>query len=106
MECTFMKSADDIKLKGATDARKGRAALQRALDRLEQRVNRNPTKFNRNKCKALYLGGKTPCTDKGWGLGSSSAGTTRGVLADSKLSVGQPCALEVMTAGGILGCVK
>ena len=70
MECTFMKSADDIKLKGATDARKGRAALQRALDRLEQRVNRNPTKFNRNpNAKPCTWEGRPPALIKagGWG---------------------------------------
>jgi len=65
MECTFMKSADDIKLKGATDARKGRAALQRALDRLEQRVNRNPTKFNRNPTKFNRNPNAKPCTWEG-----------------------------------------
>lgn len=60
MKCFFMKFVDYAKLEGATDAPEGRAAIQRDLDRLEKWANRNPTKFNSNKCKVLYFGGKNP----------------------------------------------
>jgi len=32
---------------------KGRAAVQRELERLEEWANRNIMKFNKNKCKVL-----------------------------------------------------
>lgn len=97
----------------------GRATIQKDLDRLEEwhldrqeeRANRNPTEFNSNKCKVLYLGGRPhpiptppPHNDKGWG--SSPAEPSLGVFADSKLSMSQPCNLAVMKANGILGCSK
>ena len=70
MDCMFMKFPDDTKLEGAIDTREGRAAIQRDLDRLEEWVNRNPTKFYRNKCNILCLGGKNPpavIQAGGWG---------------------------------------
>lgn len=43
--------ADDTKLERPVDMLKGRAAIQRGLERLEEWANRNIMKFNKNKCK-------------------------------------------------------
>ena len=43
-----------------------RAAIQRALDRLEERADRNLMKFSKDKCKVLHFGRKSPCSSTGW----------------------------------------
>jgi len=48
-ECTLSKFAGDTKLGGVADTPEGCAATQRDLDRLENRVQRNLTKFNKSK---------------------------------------------------------
>lgn len=42
-----------------------RAALQRALDRLEEQAERDLMKFSKEKCKILHLGRKSPCSSTG-----------------------------------------
>lgn len=49
------KSGDDTKLGGVVHTPKGRAAIQRNLDRLEKQAERNLKKFS-GKCTALPLG--------------------------------------------------
>lgn len=50
------KLAVDIKLGGTVDSLEGREALQRDLDKLEDRTVTNQMKFNMGKCQVLHLG--------------------------------------------------
>ena len=47
--------ADDTKLRGAANTPVGWGATQRALDRIEQWAQVNLMRFNKSKCKVLYL---------------------------------------------------
>ncbi|GAB0177588.1 mitochondrial enolase superfamily member 1 [Grus japonensis] len=107
--CTLSKFADDAKLGRVADMPKGHAAIQRDLNKLEKWADRNLVKFNKGKCKVLYLRRNNPMHQYMLGatqLGSSLAGKDLGVLVDTKLKVSQQCALAAKKVNGILGCVK
>lgn len=60
MECTLLKSADAMKLRGPANMLQGSPAIQRDHDKLEERANKNLVKLNKNKYKILQLGRKSP----------------------------------------------
>lgn len=78
-----------------------RAAVHRDMDKLEEWANRNLMKLNRGKCKALHLGRKNAWQQDRL-IARSSAEKALWVVADSKLSMTQQCALAAKRDKSIL----
>lgn len=55
-EHTLSKFANNMKLGGEIDAPDGCAAIRRDFVRLVKWASRNLIKFNKGRCKVLYLG--------------------------------------------------
>ncbi|PKU28237.1 rna-directed dna polymerase from mobile element jockey-like [Limosa lapponica baueri] len=108
MECRLSKFADDTKLGGVADTPEGCATIERDLDRLESRAERNLMKFIEGKCRALHLGRNNPLHQYRLGadlLESSSEEKDLGVLVDNRMTMSQQCALVAKKANGLLGCI-
>ena len=105
IECTLSKFADDKKLWGVVDTQEGRDAIERNLDRIEQRAQVNVMRSNKSKHKVLHLGGGNPYYQFKLGherIESSPAKKDLGVLVDGKLNMSQ----HAQKASCILGCMK
>ena len=83
------------------DRPEGHAAIQRDLDRLEKWADRNPIKFNSEKCKVLHLRRNNPSHQdmlEANCLESSFAEKDLGFLMDTKLTTSQQCTLAAKKA--------
>ena len=88
---------------------KGRAAIQRDLDRLEKWADRNRMESNKWSTKPCPWWGTTPGTNVCWGSPSWRAPwhkRTWGSCWTNKLNMSRQCVLTAKKANGILGCIR
>ena len=105
IESNLSKFAVDTKLGGVADTPEGCAAIQHDLDRQESWAGGNLMRFNKSKCRVLYLGRNNRVHLYRFGadlLEMSSVEKDLWVLVDNRLAMSQ-CAL---VAKKVMGCTK
>jgi len=88
--CTLSKFQEDANQSGVNNTPQGCAAIQRVLDRLEKLPEKKLIKFNKGKCKVLYLGRNNSMQKAGLGthqLEISLAEKDFGALVDNELTI-------------------
>lgn len=105
-ECALIKFIDETKLGGPVNILRGRAAIQRERDQLEEWECRNLMKFNTDKCQVLHLWKKKiPHWHRpqvAWSGSSSTGSTWR--PGDSEGHRSQQDDLAVMMDNSFLDC--
>jgi len=108
-QCSLKKFVDDTKLGGVSDTPEGFAAVQRNLNRLEKRAERNLMKFIKEKCKVLYLGNNNLIHQYVLGTTQMENSLTEkdlGIFVDTRLNTSQQSTLVAKKVKSILDCIK
>ena len=109
IECILHKFDDDTELTVAVDMEEESDDIQRVLDKLETLALMNLMRFNKAKCKVLYLCWGNPryvYRLRQESIESIPAEKDLGVLVDEKLNMSHRCVLAAWKTSGILGCIR